>query len=113
MSRDWRLYLADMRSAAAKICRFTSEMTRQEFEADERTRDAVLRNLEILGEAAKRIPEDIRLHHCDIDWRRISGLRDVVAHAYFGIDDSILWDIVANKTPVLARQLETPLWGED
>lgn len=110
MSRDWQLYQNDMREAAAKVVRYTAGMNRLEFAANELTRDAVLRNLEIIGEAAKNIPPDIRSKLADVDWRRITGFRDVVAHAYFGIDDAILWDIVSVKVPELiaAMDAETP-----
>ena len=63
--------------------------------------DAVVRNLEIIGEAAKGIPVDIRDRSTAIDWRRIAGLRDVLAHAYFALDDETVWDIIENKVPDL------------
>ncbi|MBL8906929.1 MAG: DUF86 domain-containing protein [Rhizobiales bacterium] len=105
MSREWRLYLADMRDAVAKVVRYTAGMTQAAFSADEKTRDAVLRNLEIIGEAAKRIPAKERARRPQVDWRRISGFRDILAHAYFGIDDDILWNIVSIKIPELATAL--------
>ncbi len=66
---------------------------------------AVLRNLEIIGEAAKHIPEDVRAQMPAIEWRKIAGLRDIVVHVYFGIDDDIIWDIVSNKVCELAEAL--------
>ena len=89
LSRDWQLYQSDMRAAAGKVVRYTAGMDRLAFAKDELTRDAVLRNLEIIGEAAKYVPPDARARLADVDWRRIAGFRDVVAHAYFGIDDAI------------------------
>ena len=76
---------------------YTARMDREAFVQDRRTYDATVRNLEILGEAAKGIPEGIRTHHPHVPWREISGLRDVLSHAYFGIDEDVLWDIVSNK----------------
>ena len=67
--------------------------------------DAVVRNLEVIGEAVKGIPADVRERAPGIDWRRIAGLRDVLAHAYFAIDDATLWDIVRNKIPELVRHM--------
>jgi uncharacterized protein with HEPN domain len=72
-------------------------MTLEQFIADERTYDAVIRNLEIIGEATKNIPDDIRTNYPDIEWRKIAGLRDILAHAYFSLENEIIWDIVQNK----------------
>jgi len=95
-----------MTEACRRITLYTQGMDAEQFQGDEKTRDAVLRNLEVIGEAAKRLPADIRIGHSAIDWRRIAGFRDIIAHAYFGIDPAILWDIVSNKVPELRRQLE-------
>ena len=73
--------------------------------ADEKTFDAVMRDLEIIGEAAKHIPDAVRVQHPQIDWRKISGLRDVVAHEYFGLDLEIIWDVITQEVPVLREQL--------
>ncbi|MGL4488658.1 MAG: HepT-like ribonuclease domain-containing protein [Rhizobiaceae bacterium] len=97
MSRDWQLYWNDILEAVLKVRRYTQGMDQVGFSADERTRDAVLRNLEIIGEAAKHIPADIKAAHLELDWKRIVGFRDVIAHAYFGIDDAILWNIISVK----------------
>ena len=96
MSRDWRLYIDDMRAACKKVLRFTEGMSLDALQQDERTYDAVVRNLEIIGEAANHLPKQVQSQAPDIDWRKIVGLRNVLAHAYFGIDDDILWDIVQN-----------------
>ena len=71
----------------------------------EKTFDAVVRNLEVLGEAAKHIPSDVRIRYPQVAWRRIAGLRDVIAHEYFGIDEDILWDIVRNRMPTLLKDV--------
>jgi uncharacterized protein with HEPN domain len=75
--------------------------------------DAVLRNLEVLGEAAKKVPEDVRNRYPWVEWRAIAGLRGVLAHAYFALDDATLWDIVAQKVPALAEALRQILEEED
>jgi uncharacterized protein with HEPN domain len=61
----------------------------------------VVRNLEIIGEAAKKLPDGVRLNHPEIDWKRIAGLRDILIHEYFGVDEDIIWDIVENKIGAL------------
>ena len=73
--------------------------------ADTKTHDAVLRNLEILGEAGKRVPADVRARDEEIAWRRIAGLRDVLAHAYFGVDEDIIWNVVSVEVPALLPRL--------
>ena len=106
MSRDPELYLEDIRMACAKITRYIKGMTFENFKADDRTYDAVIRNLEIIGEAAKNIPEEICLSHPEIEWRAITALRNIVAHEYFGVRDEIIWDIATNKVPRLKVQID-------
>ena len=106
MSRDWRLYWDDILTACRKIRRFTAGLDRTGFRADERTYDAVLRNLEVIGEAVKNLPEDARSCAPGIEWKKIAGLRDVIAHGYFGVDDEILWSIVRDKVPELLTAME-------
>lgn len=72
---------------------------------DDRTYDAVLRNLEIIGEAAKNVPDEIHQHFSFVEWRKISGFRDIAAHQYFSISDSIAWDIIQNKIPELSAKI--------
>ena len=86
MSRDWRLYWRDILSFCERVDRYTSGMDLATFEADDRTYDAVLRNLELIGEAAKQLPPEARGLAPQIEWRKIAGMRDMLAHAYFGID---------------------------
>ena len=78
MLREWRLYLSDMREAADKVMRYSDGLNMVTFVADEMARDAVLRNLEIIGEAAKHIPLQIRAEAPTLDWRRIAGFRDTL-----------------------------------
>ncbi len=85
MSRSWELFLRDMLEAAGKVIRYTDERQMDAFVADEMAYDATLRNLEILGEAAKNIPGEIRQRYPEVDWRGVAGLRDILAHAYFAL----------------------------
>ena len=75
------------------------------FCSDEVRYDAVIRNLEIIGEASKKIPEHIRSTYPKVEWRKVSGLRDILIHAYFSIDSNILWDIIKVKIPELLKAL--------
>jgi len=107
MSRDEIMYLQDIAENCKKILRFTKGFTQPDLIQDEKTYDTVVRNLEIIGEAAKHIPENLRKQLPDIEWRKAAGLRDMLAHAYFGIDNDILWDVVQNKVPELAESVNT------
>ena len=106
MSREYRFYLDDMRSACEKIIRYMDDLTMDAFLNDEKTFDAVIRNLEILGEAAKHIPPETRAQHPQIEWQKIAGMRDVIAHKYFGIDEDILWDVIQNRVPRLLERIQ-------
>ena len=103
MSRDEVMYLQDIAESCDKILRFTAGLSQSDLIGDENTYDAVIRNPEIIGEAAKHVGEDLRRQMADIEWRKAAGLRDMLAHAYFGIDNDILWDVVQDKVPQLAK----------
>ena len=105
MSRSWELFLRDMIESARKIVRFTTGATLETFVANVVAYDAVLYNLQILGEAAKKIPDPIRQQHPEIDWRGVAGLRDVLSHAYFAVDNAALWKIVSADVARLVGQL--------
>ena len=112
MSRDFRLYLLDIQQACDRVLRYARGLTLEEFTKDDMAYDAILRNLEIIGEAAKHIPEDVSHRYKKVEWRRLSGLRDIVAHAYFGVNDEIVWDVVQNKIPDLEEQMKEILGSE-
>jgi Uncharacterized conserved protein len=112
MSRSIRLYLEDILTSGVKVRRYTQGMSFEDFQGDERTYDAVVRNLQIIGEAVKNIPQEIRLKYSEVEWRKIAGLRDILAHAYFSIEDEIVWDIIETKIPPLIIVVERILEAE-
>jgi uncharacterized protein with HEPN domain len=105
MSREESQYLADIIECCEKVLRFTKGMTYKDFIHDDLHFDAVLRNLEIIGEAVKHVSEETREKHPQIAWRKIAGFRDIVAHNYFGVSDEIVWDVVENIVPTLLEQV--------
>ncbi len=105
MSRDVNLFLEDMQMACEKVIRYVKNLKQTQFLKDEKTYDAVVRNLTIIGEAVKNVPQEFRKRHSSIEWRKIAGFRDIAVHDYFGIDEDILWDIIQNEIPYLLTQL--------
>ena len=101
MSRNESLYLVDIQESCEKVLKFTKGMKYKDFVNDDLHFDAVLRNLEIIGEAVKNISDDTRQKHLEIKWRKIAGFRDIVAHEYFGVNEETVWDIVENEIPTL------------
>ncbi len=102
-------YLAHMHDATAKIIRYTSKMSAREFIEDERTQDAVIRCIEVLGEAARniqRVDPAFTQQHTTINWRGIYGMRNVLAHEYFNIDLETIWELIQRDIPVLYQQIQ-------
>lgn len=95
--RDFRLYLDDILGAIFQIRLYMRDMSKDEFIIDRKTQDAVVRNLEIIGEAAAKLPEEAIKKTTQIEWRKIKALRNILIHEYFGINHSIVWDVVQNK----------------
>jgi len=105
MSRDYKLYLEDTIEAIEKVKLYTEGLSKEAFVQDPKTFDAVVRNLEIIGEAVKNLSAEVKEANPQIKWRRISGMRDILAHRYFGISVNIVWDVVTNKLPELEAQI--------
>ncbi|MFT3949807.1 MAG: DUF86 domain-containing protein [Agriterribacter sp.] len=104
--RDPNLLIEDILDSAEKILEYTGNLTFDEFTNDSKTIDAVIRNFEIIGEAANRLPENFKNNHSSIDWQRIRGFRNRLVHDYFGIDYSIVWEIKESFLPILITSLK-------
>lgn len=103
--REWRFYIRDMISFAEKCLSYTENMDQQAFVANGITYDAVLRNLELIGEAATHIPDDIREHYSSVPWRMIIATRNRLIHGYLGIDDDIVWSIIQDELESVISEL--------
>ncbi len=114
MSRDWLLFLDDLIESADRILRITEGVDFAEFQGNLSVHDAVLMNLLVIGEAVKNLPEQVRAQAPQINWRAIAGMRDLIAHQYFALDDHIVWDTVTNHvTPLLDAAFEIRKENED
>ncbi|MCK5149828.1 DUF86 domain-containing protein [Candidatus Pacearchaeota archaeon] len=112
--RDCKLYLNDVLRAIKKIEEYTAKtLNFKEFMKQRIIVDAVIRNLQIIGEAVKNIPIKLRRKYPDVEWKKIAGLRDIITHAYFGVEENLIWDIVANKLPKLKKDVDEILKNED
>jgi uncharacterized protein with HEPN domain len=104
--RDPILLVGDILNSAEKILEYTDGFTFEEFIEDSKTVDAVIRNFEIIGEAANRLPDSFKEKYPEIDWFRIRGFRNRIVHEYFGIDYSIVWIIKDSYLPLMMAQLK-------
>ena len=105
--REWRFYVDDMIAFAEKVLAYTAGMDQSAFVANALVYDATLRNLELIGEAATRIPADVRQAYPQLPWRQIIATRNRLIHAYLGIDNDTLWSIVVTDVPALLPRLRT------
>ncbi|MBC8469011.1 MAG: DUF86 domain-containing protein [Planctomycetes bacterium] len=101
MPRDYKQQLDDILQAIALIREYVKDTDYKAFEADKKTQDAVIRNLEVIGEAARTIPDEIKQKNEEIEWYKIIALRNILIHEYFGVNLTIVWDVIQNKLDAL------------
>ena|ERR1700761_4892826 len=104
--RDPKLLLSDILESAGKILTYTQNITYNDFTANSMIIDAVIRNFEIIGEAANRLPDEIKEIHTEIDWYKIRGMRNRIVHNYFGLDYYIIWSTKEDYLPELINQIQ-------
>jgi uncharacterized protein with HEPN domain len=110
--RSWKIRIDDLKEAISKIQSFTRGMDFEAFRADAKTIDAVIRNLEVLGEAACHMPEQLREKYPTVPWGEMIGIRNMLIHEYFGVSHEILWETIQKDIPKLESTLLTTDFGD-
>lgn len=110
--REWRLFLEDILESIELIEDYVEDMEFDTFQRDRKTCDAVVRNFEIIGEAARDISDEIKSKYQDVDWKGMIGLRNRIAHVYFGVNLRIIWEILKNELPTLKEKIKEILEKE-
>jgi uncharacterized protein with HEPN domain len=104
--REAKLYLLDIKNAIRKIQKYVADVSYEQFSQNDEKIDAVIRNLEIIGEAARCIPQRIKQKYSGINWQDIAGMRNIIAHEYFGVDLAIIWKTIKENLPELGDKIE-------
>lgn len=110
--RNWKMRITDILQCIAKIRRFTKGYSFDDFQGDDKTIDSVLRNLEIIGEAARHVPAEIRARYPELPWAEMLTMRNIVIHEYHGVNLSIIWQTVKEDLPALVSPLKRILQEE-
>ena len=112
MDKDPLLYIHHIEDAISSIEEYVTGINESDFLEKKLVQDAVIRNLEIIGEAAKRLPDGIKLSYARIEWKKICGMRDVLIHDYLGVDIKKVWNVVINHLPELKKEISFILQAE-
>ncbi|MBU2104350.1 MAG: DUF86 domain-containing protein [Nanoarchaeota archaeon] len=113
MKRDVILFVRDTLERIELIENSISKLSKLDFQSNNLIVDATIRRLEVIGEAVKNIPDSFRNKYSDVPWRKIAGLRDIMTHAYFGVDLDIIWKIIKDDIPILKKQIKEILEKEN
>ena len=108
-TRDYRDYLQDILNAINDLESFVDDITYEQFIEDRKTLNAVVRSIEVIGEASKNIPKTFQAKYKELPWRQMAGMRDKLIHAYFGIDTETLWKAAKQNIPALKKSIEKML----
>ena len=111
--RDYRDYLQDILDAVKDIENFVDDMSFEQFEKDRKTLNAVVRSIEVIGEASKKIPSSLRTKYETLPWKKMTGMRDKLIHAYFGVDTETLWKTVKDDIPPLKQLIQKMLKDQE
>jgi uncharacterized protein with HEPN domain len=109
MKRDYKLFIKDTISAMKSIEEFVEGLSRDEVREDDKTSSAVIRKFEIIGEATRHVPDNLKEKYPDIPWKRMAGMRDRLIHAYFGVDYRLVWEAIKIDIPELKPRLQEVL----
>lgn len=104
--RDIRDYLQDILEAITDIENFVANITYEEFVKDKKTLNAVVRSIEIIGEASKNLPRPLKTKYAELPWKEIAGMRDKLIHAYFGMDTETIWETIKHNIPGLKQTIQ-------
>ena len=107
MRKDTKIFLEHILESIELIEEYTADKTKEEFLTSQQLQDAVIKRIEIIGEAVKNIPNDIREKYTDIPWKDIVGMRDILIHQYFGVDLDLAWKVVKENIPELKKQISS------
>jgi len=105
-SRSWKFRIEDIIEALDRIFHYVKDLNYDAWMKDQKTIDAVIRNLEIIGEAAANVPREIQDLYVDIPWYQMKGMRNILIHEYFGVDNDVLWNTIQKDLPVLKEKLQ-------
>ena len=110
-NRSLKLFIADIKDAISKVEQYIKDLIFNEFTKDDKTIDAVVRNLEIIGEAVKNLPVEFKDKYSSINWKGATAMRDRLIHGYFGVDNAIVWETITTDLPELKKEIEN-IWKE-